>query len=617
MSSLRRLSSYLSGARVGLVTAMLCMVVLAATSAFYAFLAGPGLKFMFSGDLADVLFGSDGELRTLWTWLPSSWLDRLQSLDAKAALLFLPVLLVATAVLKGAAQTGQFYFLGRISQSILLRLRHDAFRSLLRLSPKFYDTQAHGDLLSRLTHDANIVEQAAFYGLAPLVRDSLGVAALLTFCFVLTPKLALFTFVIVPLAVFPLLRFARWLKKVSKQSQSAQGEINAVAYEALAGVRVVQAFGTEAREEDRLKSAAERYFGQMLRSYFIRAVRTPTMEILGMIAVAALIGFLGYQVRNQGVDPAEFISFFVAIVMMYDPLKKLGHTSDYLAAGASAAERIFEVIDTKPDIVDRPGASRLAALRSAIEFRDVDFEYRPGIPVLRGLELRIERGTTVALVGATGCGKSTVAQLIPRFYDVGSGALTIDGRDVRDIALASLRQQISVVSQDTFLFNASVFHNIGYGNPHASLRDIQGAAKAAYADEFIRALPEGYETVIGERGVTLSGGQRQRLAIARAILRNAPILVLDEATSALDADAEQRVQTNLEAFMAERTSVVIAHRLSTIRNAHQIAVLSDGRVDEIGTHSELLDRGKSYAKLYAMQFQDDSAAKQEREPVVH
>lgn len=617
MSSLRRLSSYLSGARAGLIAATLCMLILAATSAFYAFLAGPGLKFMFSGNLTDVLFGSDGELRTLWTWFPTSWLDRLQSLEAKAALLFLPLLLVATAILKGAAQTGQFYLLGRISQSILLRLRHDAFRSLLRLSPKFYDTQAHGDLLSRLTHDANIVEQAAFYGLAPLVRDSLGVGALLTFCFILTPKLALFTFVIVPLAVYPLLRFARWLKRVSKQSQNAQGEINAVAYEALAGVRVVQAFGTETREEARLKSAADRYFSQMLRSYFIRAVRTPTMEILGMIAVAALIGFLGYQVRNQGVDPAEFISFFVAIVMMYDPLKKLGHTSDYLAAGASAAERIFEVIDTQPDVVDRPGAIRLAALRSAIEFRNVDFEYRPGVPVLRGLELRIERGTTVALVGATGCGKSTVAQLVPRFYDVGGGALTIDGRDIRDITLASLREQISVVSQDTFLFNASVLHNIGYGNPDASLRDIQAAAKAAYADEFIRALPEGYETIIGERGITLSGGQRQRLAIARAILRNAPILVLDEATSALDADAEQRVQTNLEAFMAERTSIVIAHRLSTIRNAHQIAVLSDGRVDEIGTHSELLDRGQSYARLYAMQFQDDSAVKREREPVVH
>lgn len=617
MSSLRRLSSYLSGARAGLIAATLCMLILAATSAFYAFLAGPGLKFMFSGNLTDVLFGSDGELRTLWTWFPTSWLDRLQSLEAKAALLFLPLLLVATAILKGAAQTGQFYLLGRISQSILLRLRHDAFRSLLRLSPKFYDTQSHGDLLSRLTHDANIVEQAAFYGLAPLVRDSLGVGALLTFCFILTPKLALFTFVIVPLAVYPLLRFARWLKRVSKQSQNAQGEINAVAYEALAGVRVVQAFGTETREEARLKSAADRYFSQMLRSYFIRAVRTPTMEILGMIAVAALIGFLGYQVRNQGVDPAEFISFFVAIVMMYDPLKKLGHTSDYLAAGASAAERIFEVIDTQPDVVDRPGAIRLAALRSAIEFRNVDFEYRPGVPVLRGLELRIERGTTVALVGATGCGKSTVAQLVPRFYDVGGGALTIDGRDIRDITLASLREQISVVSQDTFLFNASVLHNIGYGNPDASLRDIQAAAKAAYADEFIRALPEGYETIIGERGITLSGGQRQRLAIARAILRNAPILVLDEATSALDADAEQRVQTNLEAFMAERTSIVIAHRLSTIRNAHQIAVLSDGRVDEIGTHSELLDRGQSYARLYAMQFQDDSAVKREREPVVH
>lgn len=582
------------------------MVLLAGTSAFYAFLAGPGLKFMFSGELGDVLFSTDGELRSLWAWLPSSWLEALRSAEPEQALLFLPVVLIVTAVVKGVTHTGQYYLLGRVAQALLVDLRRDAFRRLMRLSPKFYDTRAHGDLLSRLTHDANVVEQAVFYGAAPLLRDGLSVIALLAFCFILTPKLALFTFITVPLAVLPIVRFARWLKKVSRRSQSAQGEINAVAYEALAGVRLVQAFGTEGHEEQRLQGAAHRYFGQMLRAYFIRAIRSPTMETLGMVAVAALVGYLGYQVRNHGIDSAEFISFFVAIVMMYDPLKKLGQTSDYLAAGASAAERIFEIIDTEPEIQDAADAAPLGPIHQSIELDRVHFSYRDDMPVLRGVDLRIPVGNTVALVGATGCGKSTVAQLLPRFYDVTAGAVRIDGQDVRAVTLESLRSQISVVSQETFLFNATVRDNIAYGTPDASHADVSAAAVAAHADEFIRKLPEGYETIIGERGVTLSGGQRQRLAIARAILRNAPVLILDEATSALDAEVERLVQENLDAFMAERTSLVIAHRLSAIRNADLIVVLGEGEILEQGTHAELIERAGAYAKLYSMQFNDGS-----------
>ncbi len=615
MSPLKRLAGYLRHHLGGLAGAWAFMVVLAATSAFYAFLAGPGLEFMFSGDVKDVLYGTDGELRTLWQLLPGAWIAALETADPSRSVLFLPALLIVTALAKGIAQTGQFYLLGRIAQSILVSLRRDAFHSLMRLSPRFYDTRAHGDLLSRLTNDANIVEQAVFHGAAPLLRDSLGVIALLAFCFITTPTLALFTFITVPLAVVPLVRFAKWLKSVAKRSQNAQGEINAVAYEALAGVRVVQAFGTEAKEEARLASAAKRYFSQMVRAYFIRAVRSPTMEALGMLAVAGLIGFLGFQVQNRGVDPAEFISFFVAIVMMYDPLKKLGNTSDYLAAGASAAERIFEVIDAEPEIMDAPNAVELGPLHQAIELEGVHFHYRPDASVLRGVDLRIPVGSTVALVGATGCGKSTLAQLLPRFYDVTEGAIRIDGHDVRNVTLASLRSQISVVSQDTFLFNASVLDNIRYGSPDASNDDVTAAAIAAHADEFIERLPRGYNTVIGERGVTLSGGQRQRLAIARAILRNTPVLILDEATSALDAEVERKVQENLDAFMEERTSVVIAHRLSTIRNADAIVVLGDGEILEQGSHAELIERGGAYAKLHAMQFDEDQAPP--TEPAVH
>lgn len=604
MKSLRRLSAYLRGHLPQLVAAGMCMFVLAGTGAFYAFLAGPGLKFMFSGELDDILLDGGGELRSLWRWLPPGWLTWLREVDPNQALLFLPIVLVITALTKGMAQTGQYTLLGHVAQSLLLRLRRDAFRKMMRLSPKFYDTRAHGDLLSRLTHDANVVEQAAFYGAAPLLRDGLSVIALLAFCFVLTPRLALFTFVTVPLAVLPLVRFARWLKRVSRRSQSAQGDINSVAYEALAGVRLVQAFGAERHEEARMQNAAARFLAQMRRAYFIRAVRSPTMETLGMLAVAGLIGYLGYEVRNHGVDSAEFISFFVAIVMMYDPLKKLGQTSDFLASGASAAERIFEIIDTEPDIQEAAGATPLGPFRKSIVFDGVSFCYRADMPVLRDIDLEIPCGRTVALVGTTGCGKSTIAQLIPRFYDVDSGAITIDGHDIRQVTLESLRAQISVVSQETFLFNTSVFGNIAYGLSDVSLSQVKAAAIAANADEFIRKLPEKYETVIGERGVTLSGGQRQRLAIARAILRNAPILILDEATSALDAEVERTVQQNLNVFMAERTSLVIAHRLSTIRNADLIVALGDGRVLESGTHHDLIARAGAYAKLYAMHFED-------------
>lgn len=579
------------------------MILLALTSAFYAFLAGPGLKFVFSGDVTDVLYGGDGKLRALWQWIPPPWIDTVENLDSGAALLVLPVLLVLTSLLKGIAQTGQFYLLGGLSQRILRSLRADAFAALMRLSPKFYDTRAHGDLLSRLTNDANIVERAIFYGAAPVLRDSLSVLVLLIFCFVLTPKLALFTFIIVPIAVFPLIRFARWLKRVSSRSQTAQGEINAVAYEALAGIRLIQAFGTEEREAKRLDAAASRYLRQMLRSYFIRAVRTPTMEVLGMVAIGSLIGFLGHQVRSGGADPAQFISFFVAIVMMYDPLKKLGNTSDYLAAGAAAADRIFELVDWPPDIENAPDAVPLNGVGAGIDLENVAFAYRDDMPVLRGIDLTIPAGKMVALVGATGCGKSTLAQLLPRFYDVTGGAIRINGKDLRSLTIESLRAHISVVSQETFLFNSSVRDNIAYGVPEASAEAIRSAADAAYASEFIDKLPEGMDTVIGERGVTLSGGQRQRLAIARAILREAPILILDEATSALDAAAERRVQDNLDRFIAARTSIVIAHRLSTIRNANLIVVLEDGAIIERGSHDELLAKNGEYAKLHRMQFE--------------
>jgi len=581
------------------------MIVMSLATIAYAALAGPALEFTFGGGMDSILRTPEGDLRAAWQLFPGDWLNNLDAMKPTEGLWILPVAIVTIAVFKGVGQTGQFFLFGRISQQAMRKIRSDLFGSLMRQSAGFYDHHKQGDLLSRLNNDTTVVEQAVFYGLGSLLRDTLAVVGLLAYMIYSDATLSLWTIVIVPTAVLPLLRFAKWLKRVAQRSQVAQGEIQAVSHEALAGHQVVRAFGNEHREQVRMHGALGRHYDEMLRSYFIRAIRTPTMEILGAVGLALLIALLGYYSRSQGADAAHYMSFLSAIFFMYDPLKKLGHVSDYLAAGSAAAERVFEILDTPAAVRDRPGAQPIPDFNESVRFRNISFGYEPERLVLNQFDLEIRKGAVIALVGPSGGGKTTIAHLLARFYDIqdqDSGSVEIDGRDIRDFTQASLRRQIAIVSQETFLFNTSIADNIAYGIPNASRQQVEKAAQAACADEFIQQLPQGYDTVVGDRGGRLSGGERQRVAIARALLKDAPLLILDEATSHLDAASESSVQQALTHLMKDRTSLVIAHRLSTVQRADEILVITRGRIEERGVHENLVERGGPYAELYQLQF---------------
>jgi ATP-binding cassette, subfamily B, bacterial MsbA len=609
MSALHRLLLMSKPHLASLIMAYICMGVFNLVTVFYAALLGPGLNVVFTGDTQSLLKLSDQTLRPGWDLMPDSWLGALEHLSVNHAIWLMPLLLVLLSLIKGLAQTGQFFIFGRVSQKILMTIRRQAFSSMLLQDPTFFSKSSHGDLLSRLTNDANDVERAFFYGYGALLRDSLAVLSLLAYLFYADATLALFTFITVPVAVWPLVHFGKWMKKVSLKGQSAHADINTRSYEALSGSMVVQAFSGEERELQRFDQASLAYFKQMLRSYFIRAVRTPTMEVLGAVAVGCLFAFLGSKVQKSSNDPAHYISFLGAILFMYDPLKKLGKVTDFLAIGASAAERLFAIIDLKPGIENTPDAVVLPPFEKTqdnrIRFEGVTFSYPSSeTKVLDGFDLELKRGDVVALVGKSGAGKTTVAHLLPRFYDIdkGQGTIRVGGADIRQVEFNSLRSQISLVGQDTFLFNSSIKDNISYASPAADKSAIEQAATLAYAHHFIEELPEGYDTIVGERGLRLSGGQRQRIAIARAILRDAPILIFDEATSHLDSDSEHQVQKALQNLLKNRTALVIAHRLSTIQRADHICVMENGNVIESGTHEELLKHRGEYQRLYELQF---------------
>jgi ATP-binding cassette, subfamily B, bacterial MsbA len=522
----------------------------------------------------------------------------------QAALYYLPATIVGIFFVRGLLNFGQSFLSDYVGLRIVQDVRNLLTRHLQFMSLSFFSRHPSGTLISRVASDVTLLRSALTDALASFLKDTTSLIVLVVVAFIKDWFLASLAFVVFPASVLPVMRLSRKIKRFARRGQISTGKLTVFLQESIQGNRIVKAFGMEEYEIQRFAKENFRLFKESLRASRIRGVVTPMMELLAAFGIGAVVWYGGSSVISGGRTPGEFMAFMAAMFLMYQPFKSLTRTYTLLHQGLAGAERVFEILDEPPSIKDKPDAQIAPRFAKAIEFHDVSFAYGAK-PVLHRVNLTIRAGEVVALVGISGAGKSTLADLIPRFYDVSSGQITIDGVDIRDVSLATLRSQIGIVTQHTFLFDDTVRNNIAYGDPQRGIEDVTAAAKAAHADEFITSMPNGYDSVIGEMGMQLSGGQRQRLAIARALLKDAPILILDEATSALDSDSERMVQEALERLMTERTTLVIAHRLSTIRNADRIVVLVDGSIAEEGTHEELLARKSEYSRLYSLQMLEE------------
>jgi ATP-binding cassette, subfamily B, bacterial MsbA len=516
-------------------------------------------------------------------------------------LIAIPLTIAAVFVFKAICDFGQYYLMAFIGQSVIRDLREQMFAKLEEMSVGFFVRHSTGELLSRMNNDVSLVQGAMTNAVTGIVRDAVQVLALVALVFYRDFRLALIAMMVFPLAIYPLLTFGRRLKRYSRRMLVTLEDITERLNETITGIRIVKAFAMEDYEKGRFSEVNNTLFNAFMRRFKVRALSNPVMDTLGGLGVSSIVFYGGYQVINGQSTPGAFFSFMTALFMLYEPIKKINDANMTIQEGVAAGERIFALLDTEPDIFDKSDAIALSDVRGSVLFDDICFSYDDS-PVLKNITISANPGEAVAIVGESGVGKSTLLDLLPRFYDVNSGRILVDGKDVRDVTQRSLRESIGIVTQQTILFDDTIRNNIAYGRPDMPLEKIIEAATAAHAHEFIMATPMGYSTVIGENGVKLSGGERQRIAIARALLKDPPILILDEATSNLDSDSEKAVQSALEILMKGRTTVVVAHRLSTIRNADKIYVLVGGQVVECGSHDELLATKGEFARLYNLQF---------------
>ena len=537
-------------------------------------------------------------------WLMQPVLDRIFVAHEGSLLLLIAGGALILALVKGLADYGEAVLMTRVGQRVIADVQIALFARLMRADLAYFHANPTGTLISRFTSDAALLRGAAANVLGGIGKDTVTVVFLVGVMFYQDWLLALISFFVFPMAIHPIIGIGRRIRRVTANTQAEIGQFTTLLNQTFQGARHVKAYGMEQYEERRAAGLIERLFSLIDRGARTRSRASPMMETLGGTAIAIVILYGGHQVISGARTPGALFSFITALLLAYQPLKSLANLNASLQEGLAAAQRIFEVLDVEPTIRDRPGARPLRISGGEIRFDNVSFSYVPGAVAIEGVSLTIPAGRTVALVGPSGAGKSTILNLIPRFFDVGAGTIAIDGQDVRSVTLASLRGSIALVAQEVSLFDDTVQANIAYGRFGASIEEIEDAARAAAADAFIRELPQGYDTLVGEHGIRLSGGQRQRIAIARAMLKNAPILLLDEATSALDSESERQVQSALKTLIRGRTTLVIAHRLSTVHLADLIYVIDRGVVVEIGRHQELVSRDGLYARLYATQLSE-------------
>ncbi len=553
-----------------LFLAMLCMMVVAAASAISAYLVKPVLD--------DIFINRD-----------------------KTKLLLLPCVAIVVFLFKGIACYGQEYLMNFVGQAIIKQFRDSLYERIIDLPLSFFHQQKTGVLMSRITNDVNIVRGMVSIAVTSLLRDAFTVFGLIGVILYMDWKLAMGAFLVLPAAFYPIVIFGRRVRRFSTGCQETMADMTVFLHETFTGAKVVKIFTMEAFEKKRFRKKTQELFRLEMKSAVARSLSSPIMELLGGLGVAFIIWFGGSRVVSGASTPGTFFSFLTAVMMLYDPVKKLSKLNNTIQEGLAAVTRIFDIIESRSDIRETDSHKKIKWNGFGVRFESVTFQYNPddGI-VLKDIDLDVRPGEVLAIVGKSGGGKTSLVNLVPRFYDAVKGSIFIGGTDVRDIGLIDLRRRISIVTQEPILFNETVRDNIRYGRMDATDKEIEAAAKSAYAHDFIIGFPKGYDTVIGELGSRLSGGEKQRMCIARALIKDAPILILDEATSALDTEAEQVVQKALGNLMQGRTTFVIAHRLSTIDHAHRIIVLKDGTIREQGTHEQLMEEAGEYYKLRTM-----------------
>ena len=567
------------------------------------------VRYRFRLIAAFVCSGLVAGLTGAYAWMVRPVLDGIFISKDEFLLTVLPIVILGVAVFKAGFSYGQSYLMNYVGNHVIADVREELFLQLMRLPAGYHDANTSGRLMSRVINDVNLMASAVAGVLKDLFQQGLTFVAMMGIIFYQNWKLAAVSLVVVPMSFYTVTQMGRRLRKLATRGQERIGDMASALQEALTGIRVVKTFGREEAEGARFQHSNRAFLRATMKGVQVSSLVSSHMEVIGVLGVAMIIWYGGYLVIDGEMTPGAFFSFLAAMFMAYTPLRRLAGANNTIQQALSAAERVFGVLDLENERDRDQGLRELSPITRSLEFRGVTFQYDgTEQPALRDINLSMSAGEVVALVGSSGSGKTTLANLVPRFYEPTRGMILLDGQNTREGTLKSLRRQIGIVSQDTVLFDETVRNNIAYGKLDAAEHELVEAAQAAYAHDFIQRLPDGYDTVIGENGVKLSGGERQRLAIARAILRDPPILILDEATSSLDSESERIVQLALSNLMRNRTTLVIAHRLSTVQNADRIIVLDRGGIVETGSHEELLRNGGRYQRLHAIQFQDAELA---------